>query len=144
MAIGRYFCCVLSVGETHGGSLTPYLDQSFSGTEPANLSVVTTEAPWSAEEHERALDELAGRENFPVATRLLPRRHRADLRAVYGFARLVDDIGDKAPRAQRAALLDSVDSDLDLVFTGRTPDLPQLRRLAGTIRTNGIPQEPFR
>ncbi len=106
--------------------------------------MVTTEPPWSAEEHERALDGLARRENFPIATRLLPRRHRADLRAVYGFARLVDDIGDEAPRAQRAALLDSVDDDLDLVFKGRTPGLPQLRSLAGTVRARGIPEEPFR
>ena len=35
-------------------------------------------------------------ENFPVASRLLPRDVRANLMAIYGFARLADDIGDEA------------------------------------------------
>lgn len=36
----------------------------------------------------------AADENFPVAPFFLPRAWRDDLMAVYGFARLVDDIGD--------------------------------------------------
>ena len=103
-----------------------------------------TESPWSFEAHDRALDRLAARENFPVATRLLPARHRAGLRAVYGFARLVDDIGDEAPREQRAKLLGLVDDDLDRLFAGRTPNLPQLRRLAPVVHARRIPAEPFR
>lgn len=103
-----------------------------------------TEPSWSAEEHDRALDRLAARENFPVAARLLPARHRAGLRAVYGFARLVDDIGDEAPAEQRPKLLGLVDDDLDRVFAGRTPHLPHLRRLAGTVHAHRIPEEPFR
>ncbi|MGW2309617.1 squalene synthase HpnC [Actinomadura luteofluorescens] len=102
------------------------------------------EPPWSAAEHERALDRLAARENFPVAARVLPARHRAALRAVYGFARLVDDIGDEAPPEQRPKLLGLVDDDLDRVFAGRTPALPQLRRLAETVHAHRIPEEPFR
>ncbi|GAA4242212.1 squalene synthase HpnC [Actinomadura meridiana] len=102
------------------------------------------EPSWSAAEHDRALDRLAARENFPVAARLLPARHRAGLRAVYGFARLVDDIGDQAPRGQRAKLLGLVDDDLDRVFAGRTPSLPQLRRLAPVVHAHGIPADPFR
>ncbi len=39
------------------------------------------------------LDKAAG-ENFPVAPFFLPKAWRTDLMAVYGFARLVDDIGD--------------------------------------------------
>jgi squalene synthase HpnC len=105
---------------------------------------VIIEPPWSAEEHDRALDRLAARENFPVAARLLPARHRAGLRAVYGFARLVDDIGDEAPAEQRSKLLGLVDDDLDRVFAGRTPNLPQLRRLAWTVHAHRIPEEPFR
>ncbi|WP_141583756.1 squalene synthase HpnC [Actinomadura sp. WMMA1423] len=103
-----------------------------------------TEPPWSAEEHDRALDRLAARENFPVAARILPVRHRAALRAVYGFARLVDDIGDEAPPEQRSKLLGLVDDDLDRVFAGRTPALPQLRRLARTVHAHRLPEEPFR
>ncbi|HEY1324569.1 MAG TPA: squalene/phytoene synthase family protein, partial [Streptosporangiaceae bacterium] len=47
----------------------------------------------------------ASAENFPVALRLLPRRYRGHLAAVYGFARSVDDMGDEAAPQERAALL---------------------------------------
>ncbi len=57
-------------------------------------------------------------ENFPVALRLLPARHRQHLMAVYGFARTVDDIGDKAPVAQRARLLDELEADLGRLYAG--------------------------
>ena len=36
----------------------------------------------------------SGKENFPVASRLLPRRVRSHLLAVYGFARLVEKPGE--------------------------------------------------
>ncbi|MGA5820745.1 squalene synthase HpnC [Kitasatospora sp. NPDC094028] len=51
--------------------------------------------------------EKAGAENFPVAPFFLPAAWRADLMAVYGFARLVDDAGDGdlADPAAIAALL---------------------------------------
>ena len=42
-----------------------------------------------------AVAAKAAAENFPVALRVLPRRYRAHLTALYGFARLVDDIGDE-------------------------------------------------
>ena len=38
----------------------------------------------------------ASTENFPVASFLFPRALRPHLRAVYGFARLVDILGDEA------------------------------------------------
>ena len=38
----------------------------------------------------------ASGENFPVALRLLPERHRRHLTALYCFARLTDDLGDEA------------------------------------------------
>jgi hypothetical protein len=43
---------------------------------------------------ERGTLDKAADENFPVAPFFLPRAWREDLMAVYGFARLVDDIGD--------------------------------------------------
>lgn len=106
--------------------------------------MVITDSSWNAEEHDRALARLAARENFPVAARLLPRRYRADLLAVYGFARLVDDIGDEAPEERRGKLLQLVDDDLDRVYAGVAPELPQLRRLARTVRARAVPQDPFR
>ncbi len=42
-----------------------------------------------------AVAAKASAENFPVALRVLPKRWRAHLTALYGFARLTDDIGDE-------------------------------------------------
>ncbi|MFF9391087.1 squalene synthase HpnC [Streptomyces griseoluteus] len=107
---------------------------------------------------ERATLDKAARENFPVAPFFLPRAWRTDLMAVYGFARLVDDIGDGdlAPggadarvlgvppeRADdRLALLDAFEADLRRVFDG-TPHHPLLRRLQPTVRRRGLTCEPF-
>ncbi|MGW2693608.1 squalene synthase HpnC [Streptomyces sp. NPDC001296] len=107
---------------------------------------------------ERAtLDKAAG-ENFPVAPFFLPRAWRADLMAVYGFARLVDDIGDGdlAPGGadarllgvspeeaeDRLTLLDAFEADLHRVFDA-TPRHPLLRRLQPTVRRAGLTPEPF-
>lgn len=84
----------------------------------------------------------ASAENFPVASRFLPRRIRNHLLAIYGFARLVDDLGDEAA-GDRMALLDWLDGEVDLVFGGE-PAHPLLRRLVPTVRTFDIPPEPFR
>ena len=42
----------------------------------------------------------ASGENFPVALRLLPARHRRHLTNLYFFARLTDDLGDEAREVQ--------------------------------------------
>jgi squalene synthase HpnC len=81
-------------------------------------------------------------ENFPVAPRLLPRRLRADLGAVYGFARTVDDIGDEAA-GDRLAHLDAFAADLELIWAGGEPRSAVLRRLAPTVRSRRLPREPF-
>ncbi|CAL9367904.1 squalene synthase HpnC [Streptomyces sp. NPDC090994] len=103
------------------------------------------------------LDKAAG-ENFPVAPFFLPREWRADLMAVYGFARLVDDIGDGdlAPggadarllgvpperAGDRTAMLDAYETDLRRVFDA-TPHHPILRRLQPTVRRRALTPEPF-
>ncbi len=84
----------------------------------------------------------AAAENFPVAPLLLPPRLRRDLLALYGFARLVDDVGDEAP-GDRLVLLDLLEADLERVWTS-TPRHPLLARLQPTVRAAGIPPEPFR
>jgi squalene synthase HpnC len=83
----------------------------------------------------------ASGENFPVAPVLLGRRLRGHLLAIYGFARLVDDLGDEA-RGDRLARLDLLEEDLARVWDG-TPRDPLLRRLQPTVRTCSIPPEPF-
>jgi squalene synthase HpnC len=80
-------------------------------------------------------------ENFPVASRVLPRRVRAHLLAVYGFARLVDELGDTAP-GDRLAALDWLAQELERVYEGR-PQHPLMARLALTVRECGLPRAPF-
>ncbi|MFJ2936841.1 squalene synthase HpnC [Streptomyces sp. NPDC087219] len=100
----------------------------------------------------------AADENFPVAPFFLPRAWRDDLMAVYGFARLVDDIGDGdlAPGGadarhlgldpetaqDRLAFLDAFEADLHRVFDG-TPRHPLLQGLQPTVRRCGLTTEPF-
>lgn len=80
-------------------------------------------------------------ENFPVASRLLPRRVREHLFAVYGFARLVDELGDSAP-GDRIAALDWLEGELDEALAGRA-EHPLMRRLGETTRACALPREPF-
>lgn len=83
----------------------------------------------------------AAEENFSVASYLLGRRTRRHLRAIYGFARLVDEIGD-AVSGDRLALLDAVERELDRVFAGE-PTQPLLRALVPTVHELELPREPF-
>jgi len=89
----------------------------------------------------------AGGENFPVALRLLPPVLRRRLRAVYAFARLVDDIGDELPAQGRAlevpAALDAVRADLGRIFAGLPPRLPALASLPEAVRACALPRAPF-
>ena len=107
---------------------------------------------------ERGTLDKAANENFPVAPFFLPRAWREDLMAVYGFARLVDDIGDGdlAPggadarllgvpddsAGDRLLMLDAFEADLRRVFDG-TPRHPLLRRLGPTVRRRSLTPEPF-
>ena len=83
----------------------------------------------------------AGDENFPVALRLLPREVRDHLLAVYGFARLADDIGDEA-EGDRLELLDWLSAELDRASRG-VASHPLLSRLTPTIRQFDLPLDPF-
>jgi squalene synthase HpnC len=118
-----------------------------------------------ADAHARAVLAKATRENFPVAPGFLPREWRDDLMAVYGYARLVDDIGDGdlAPGGRdakylglgpggesdqstdRLAMLDAFEADLRRLFDhgGTAPGHPLLRALAPTVRRRALTPEPF-
>ncbi|OEJ93509.1 squalene synthase HpnC [Streptomyces thermolilacinus] len=105
-------------------------------------------------------------ENFPVAPFFLPRAWRADLMALYGFARLVDDIGDGdlAPGGADArllgarpddgpeALLDALEAELLRLFEddggtyGGAPGgtaHPLLASVRATVRRHDLAPEPF-
>jgi squalene synthase HpnC len=80
-------------------------------------------------------------ENFPVASLLFPRELRPHLRDVYGFARLVDMLGDEVS-GDRLAALDELERELDACYGG-APTWPVMRVLAPTIHEFGLPPEPF-
>jgi squalene synthase HpnC len=105
--------------------------------------------------------ELAARartENFPVASFLFPRALRPHLRAVYGFARLVDILGDEA-EGDRLVLLDELEREVEACYTGGSqqvargralpgraadqPSWPVIQQLQPTIREFDLPREPF-
>ena len=88
-----------------------------------------------------AVAARARTENFPVASVLFPRRLRPHLRAVYGFARLVDILGDELD-ADRPAALDELERQVTACYEG-TPEWPVMRVLQPTIREFGLPREPF-
>jgi squalene synthase HpnC len=109
----------------------------------------------------------ASAENFPVALRMLPRRYRGHLAAVYGFARSVDDMGDEAAPQERAALLDELEADVGRLYRmvspglggaptgggtaggrgnegpGGPPRLSVVRALAPAVVACAIPAQPF-
>ncbi|KOU37011.1 squalene synthase [Streptomyces sp. WM6368] len=111
--------------------------------------------------HVSATLDKATAENFPVAPVFLPRAWRDGLTAVYGYARLVDDIGDGdlAPGGRdavllgldpaavddRLAMLDALEGDLYRVFGGTDgpPRHPLLQALRPVVRAHGLTPEPF-
>jgi squalene synthase HpnC len=122
---------------------------------------VTGTAHPRAEDPARGTLDKAADENFPVAPFFLPRAWRDDLMAVYGYARLVDDIGDGdlAPggadarhlgvgpeqAGDRLALLDAFETDLRRVFdlSGDAPRHPLLRALRPAVARCSLTPEPF-
>ena len=115
-------------------------------SEPPGMRAEPDEEPAGAGAVERHADlesvmaRSAG-ENFPVALRLLPRAVRDHLRAVYGYARLVDNLGDEYP-GDRHAALDWVEDQLDRLFAG-TPRHEAFVQLAPTVQRFGLAREPF-
>jgi squalene synthase HpnC len=103
-------------------------------------------------------------ENFPVALRLLPARHRRHLTNLYFFARLTDDLGDEARDGEardgeatdgeardgnadvtdfRLGLLDELAADVNRIYSGGTPQSPVMRAMAETVRECGVPAQPL-
>ena len=83
----------------------------------------------------------APHENFPVALRVLPKAVRGHLRAIYGYARLVDNLGDEYP-GDRLAALDWVEAQLDDLFAG-SPRHEAFVQLAPTVARFAIDRTPF-
>jgi len=116
--------------------------------------ISAAQAPLDAPTAQAVMARVAT-ENFTVASVVLPRRARSHLLAVYGFARLVDELGDadadapggRSP-AERLASLDWLEGELDRAFRGDAASSPEgehplLVRLAQTVRELGLAREPF-
>ena len=82
-------------------------------------------------------------ENFPVASLLFPREHRPHLRAIYGFARLVDILGDEW-EGDRLAALEELEAQLDACYGPREPEWPVMRELKPTIAACALPRSRSR
>jgi squalene synthase HpnC len=90
------------------------------------------------------LAEIAARaagENFPVGSVLFPRPLRPHIRALYCYARLVDELGD-AYEGDRLAAFDELEREVDAAFVGDAT-WSVLRNVQPTIREFGLPREPF-
>ncbi len=86
----------------------------------------------------------ASSENFPVASRLLPGPYRSDLMALYGWARLVDQLGDDYP-GDRLAALDQVESQLHAALDGHPSPAthPLVASMAQAVHRRGLPTDPL-
>ncbi|MER5759314.1 squalene synthase HpnC [Streptomyces sp. NPDC002082] len=131
----------------HGTSPRPHEPSDASGSFPARPGAATL--------------GKARSENFPVAPAFLPRAWREGLMAVYGYARLVDDIGDgdlapgghdavllgldPAAADDRPAMLDALEADLGRVFGGTDgpPRHPLMLALQPVVRAHGLTPESF-
>jgi squalene synthase HpnC len=89
-----------------------------------------------------AMTARAAGENFPVALRLLPAARRQHLMAVYGFARMTDDIGDCGPVPDRPRLLDELEADLGRLHDG-SAERPEVRALGPVVSQCAVPLQLF-
>jgi squalene synthase HpnC len=80
-------------------------------------------------------------ENFPVALGVLPGHHRQALRAVYAFARTVDDLGDEAA-GDRVALLHALDDRITRTWAGADVSDPVLAGLRPSV-VDRVPERYF-
>jgi squalene synthase HpnC len=136
-------------GLTGGGSLR---EAQAVQAQAAQAQVAQPQAArtQTAAEVSLAAAAQAAHENFPVALRILPARYTTHLMALYGFARLTDDIGDEplpghphATAADRIAVLDALEADVHRIYAGQTPQLEAIRALAKTVEACDVPEQPF-
>lgn len=99
---------------------------------PANLPTET-----------QILGRAAG-ENFPVTTAVLGRRLRAELVALYGWARLIDQLGDDYPGDRKAAL-GWAETELSAALACRATGVHVLvRRAANLVMETGADPQLLR
>ena len=97
-----------------------------------------------AETQENAAPALpAAGSSFYLAMRILPRRRREAMYAIYAFCRAVDDVADgEGPRDMRLAALDRWRRDIDDLYADAHPAAP-LASLHAAVRQFGLRREDF-
>ncbi len=85
-------------------------------------------------------------ENFPTASRLLPKRIREPVAIIYTFARLADDIADEGPLepAERLGRLQEYRSALEHTIEGAPPDEPVFIALGDVLGQEKIDPQLLR
>ena len=86
--------------------------------------------------------ERARGENFPVALRVLPADPRRHLLAIYGFARLCDELGDAA-EGDRLALARRARGRARARLGGQGDPSPAAASLEPTLAELSLPRQPF-
>jgi squalene synthase HpnC len=92
-----------------------------------------------------AVMQRAGSENFPVALAVLPKVLRTRLLAIYGYARMIDEIGDRQvplEPGERLAQLDWAEQELDRALLGQA-EHPVFVAVGDVARQLGIDRVPF-
>jgi squalene synthase HpnC len=85
----------------------------------------------------------ASGENFPVASRVLPREARHALLSLYGYARLVDEIGDTY-EGDRLGALDWVENTLLTAVDGEADAAhPLLAGAAALVKEGRVSRQPL-
>lgn len=97
---------------------------------------------WSREEAYAWCERTAREhyENFPVASRLLPKSSRRHVAAIYAFARYADDLADEGemPVGERLTALDLWNERLEKAARGDAEG-PVFTALSATLRETDIP-----
>lgn len=80
-------------------------------------------------------------ENFPVASRVLPRKLRLPVAVIYAFARTADDLADEGPgdEQQRLHKLDAYRDTLQRMAAHEAASDPIFIALADTVRQHHLP-----
>lgn len=84
-------------------------------------------------------------ENFPVASKLVPKRMRYPIAAIYAFARSADDFADegKLSAEARLAQLNEYATKLDAIAAGQPIDDVIFIALADAIKRHALPLQLF-
>ena len=96
----------------------------------------------AAREHARSVTQQSG-SSFYGAMRVLPRRKRDAMYAIYAFCREIDDVADDpGPPQQKLARLGEWREEIDRLFAGR-PAFATTRALRGPVKRFALEKKDF-